>query len=144
MRTIIVALFTGTLLLGAPDIFAEIARSMASEGAKASILSPADGAVVATTFTVQFGLKGMGIAPAGYNIQGTGHHHLLVDNDAVPDSNLPLPASNQVIHFGLGQTEAQLTLSPGKHTLQLILGDYLHIPHEPPVRSEKITITVAQ
>ena len=144
MRTIFVTFFTGILLLGTSDLRAELARSMAPEGAKASILSPADGAVVASTFTVQFGLRGMGVAPAGINIQGTGHHHLLVDTDVLPDLHFPLPASGQVIHFGKGQTETQLTLSPGEHTLQLILGDYLHIPHDAPVLSEKITITVAQ
>ncbi len=144
MRTIFVTLFTGMLLLGAAALHAEMARSSAPEGAEASILSPANGAVVPATFTVQFGLRGMGIAPAGSKIQGTGHHHLLVDTDVLPDLNLPLPASKQVIHFGLGQTETQLTLSPGKHTLQLLLGDYLHIPHDAPVLSKKITITVVQ
>ena len=86
----------------------------------------------------------MGIAPAGVKLENTGHHHLLLDLDEAPDFNIPLPASNKVIHFGKGQTETILKLKPGKHTLQLILGDYLHIPHDKPVISEKITIHVKE
>lgn len=112
------------------------------EGAEAYIISPKDGETVSSTFTVQFGLKGMGVAPAGIEMDGTGHHHLLIDVDELPDLSEPLPASDQVVHFGGGQTETELTLSPGEHTLQLVLGDYLHIPHSTPVMSEKITIVV--
>ena len=105
-------------------------------------ITPQDGAVVSGEFTVQFGLRGMGVAPAGVEKDNTGHHHLLIDVDTLPPMDVPLPKSEQVRHFGGGQTEARLSLPPGKHTLQLILGNYVHIPHEAPVISKKITITV--
>jgi hypothetical protein len=90
---------------------------------------------------VQFGLKGMGVAPAGVDKENTGHHHLIVDGD--PElTDKPIAKDATHIHFGSGQTEVQLELSPGKHTLQLVLGDKAHIPHNPPVVSKKITITV--
>ena len=89
-----------------------------------------------------FGLKGMGVAPAGVTLANTGHHHLLIDVDTAPDMNVPLPATDNIKHFGGGQTETELTLPPGKHTLQLVLGEALHIPHEKPIVSPKITITV--
>jgi hypothetical protein len=119
-------------------------KSKAPEGARSYIISPANGEVVGTTVKVQFGLSGMGVAPAGIKLANTGHHHLLLDLDKTPDFNIPLPASDKVIHFGKGQTETVLKLKPGKHTLQLILGDYLHIPHDKPVISEKITIHVKE
>ena len=84
----------------------------------------------------------MGVAPAGVQFENTGHHHLLINVEELPPESLPLPATDQVLHFGLGQTETDLELPPGQYTLQLVLGDHLHIPHEPPVMSEKITITV--
>ena len=84
----------------------------------------------------------MGIAPAGVKFDNTGHHHLLIDTEAPGDLNAPLPASDKIVHFGKGQTETTLTLPPGKHTLQLLLGDQNHVPHDPPVISKKITITV--
>jgi len=115
-------------------------KTMSPEGAMAYIISPEDGAVVGETFTVKFGLKGMGVAPAGIDKAKTGHHHLLVDVKELPDLNKPL--GKDVKHFGGGQTEVELTLPKGKHTLQLILGDKLHIPHKPPVVSKKITIEV--
>lgn len=116
--------------------------SKAPEGASVYFIEPADGATVATTFTVKFGLTGMGVAPAGVDREHTGHHHILINLDELPDMTLPLPANDQVKHFGGGQTEATLTLAPGEHTLQLLLGNHLHIPHDKPVISEKITITV--
>ncbi|TCK02304.1 uncharacterized protein DUF4399 [Marinobacterium mangrovicola] len=109
------------------------------EGAEAYIVSPSDGATVPATFTVTFGLKGMGVAPAGTDKENTGHHHLLIDGELPP---MDAPMGDQVKHFGGGQTETELTLEPGTHTLQLILGDMAHQPHDPPVVSEKITITV--
>lgn len=109
------------------------------EGAQAYIISPADGATVPATFTVTFGLKGMGVAPAGTDKENTGHHHLLVDGE-LPAMDAPL--GKEVKHFGGGQTETELTLEPGTHTLQLILGDMAHQPHDPPVVSEQITVTV--
>ena len=119
-----------------------ITRSPAPEGAAAEIVSPANGATVSSPVKVVFGLEGMDVAPAGNEQDNSGHHHLLIDLETLPDMGMPLPANDQVIHFGKGQTETELELEPGTHTLQLLLGDYRHVPHEPPVMSEKITITV--
>ena len=113
----------------------------AAQGAKAYFIEPKDGAEVTGPVRVVFGLAAMGVAPAGVNQAGTGHHHILIDDPAV-DFTQPLPASDQVKHFGGGQTETTLDLKPGKHTLQLVLGDWKHQPHNPPVMSDKITITV--
>ncbi|WLQ12923.1 DUF4399 domain-containing protein [Hahella aquimaris] len=110
------------------------------ENAKAYIISPTDGETVSSKFVVRFGLEGMGVAPAGVERENTGHHHLLIDGEKMPDMNMPLGAD--VKHFGGGQTETTLELPPGQHTLQLILGDHLHQPHAHPVVSDKITITV--
>ena len=119
------------------------AQSAAPVGAEVYIIAPADGAKVKNPVVVRFGLKGMGVAPAGIQMENTGHHHLFVDTDLPTDLTKPIPVvENKVIHFGKGQTETTLTLSPGKHTLQLLLGDYLHIPNATPVASKKITITV--
>lgn len=104
------------------------------------IVTPADGATVPSTFKVVFGLSGMGVAPAGVERDNTGHHHLLIDMETLPPLDQPL--GSDVKHFGGGQTETTLTLPPGKHSLQLILGDHLHRPHNPPVVSERITIEV--
>jgi hypothetical protein len=119
-----------------------IARTPSPPGAEVYIISPRDGARVHSPVTVVFGLKGMGVAPAGVKFDNTGHHHLLIDTDAPSDLSAPLPATAQILHFGKGQTEASVPLSPGKHTLQLLLGDQNHVPHNPPVISKKITITV--
>jgi len=119
-------------------------RSASPAGAEVYIVSPKDGAKVTGPVTVVFGLKGMGIAPAGIKFDNTGHHHLLVDADLPADLSQPLAASEHSVHFGKGQTETTLTLAPGKHTLQLVLGDYLHVPHDPAVVSKKITITVGK
>jgi len=117
-------------------------KTKSTAGAVVYVISPKDGATVSSPFTVQFGLKGMGVAPAGVVLPDTGHHHLLIDVTEMPDFNIPLPATDNIKHFGKGQTETDLTLPAGKHTLQLVLGDPLHIPHDPPVVSKKITITV--
>lgn len=116
--------------------------SPSAEGAMSYIISPEDGAVVSGPVTVRFGLKGMGVAPAGVQVPNTGHHHLMVDVADLPDLTAPLPSDANHIHFGAGQTETVLDLPPGEHTLQLILGDFAHTPHEPPVVSERVTITV--
>lgn len=118
----------------------ELPRSASPDDAKVAIISPQNGATVATEFTVFFGLKGMGVAPAGAAIENTGHHHLLVNQKDLPA--LDQPMGSPPLHFGKGQTQTTLTLEPGEHTLQLILGDKLHIPHLNPIYSEKITITV--
>ena len=119
-------------------------RTPSPAGAEVYIISPKDGASVKSPVKVVFGLKGMGIAPAGVKFENTGHHHLLIDTDVPADANAPLPTSDQVKHFGKGQTETSIELPPGKHTLQLVLGDQSHIPHNPPVVSKKITINVTK
>ena len=100
-----------------------------------------DGDVLKSPFLIQFGLRGKGVAPAGVEVANTGHHHLLINVDEV-DYNSPIPSSDQHLHFGLGQTETNLELPSGKHSLQLVLGDKYHIPHKPPLMSEKIQIIV--
>jgi len=128
------------LLLVLSGAHAQDLSTPSAEGAKLYIVSPKEGETVGKTFTVVFGLKGMGIAPAGIEKEHTGHHHLLVDKSELPADGLPM--GTDVMHFGKGQTETELTLEPGKHTLQMILGNHLHVPHTPAVVSEKITITV--
>ena len=105
------------------------------------IISPTNGANVTSPVTVVFGLKGMGVAPAGVEKVGTGHHHLLIDTD-LPDLSYAVPNDPHHIHFGGGQTQANIALAPGTHTLQLLLADHNHQPHDPPIISEKITIIV--
>jgi hypothetical protein len=107
---------------------------------KAYIISPKNGDTVPATFKVVFGLKGMQVSPAGIEKYNSGHHHLAIDLKTLPDLSIPLGAS--VTHFGGGQTETEVTLEPGTHTLQLILGDFKHQPHSPAVLSKKITVTV--
>lgn len=111
------------------------------DAATAYIIEPVDGAVVESPVRVVFGLKGMGVAPAGTDRDNTGHHHLLVDTD-LPALDQPIPSDENHIHFGGGQTEAVIELEPGTHSLQLLLGDHNHIPHDPPVTSKRISITV--
>lgn len=116
--------------------------SHAPEDARVYLIAPQDGDTLPQKFTVKFGLSGMGIAPAGVDKEGTGHHHLLIDVDQLPSLSEPLAATSQIRHFGGGQTETTLSLEPGKHTLQLVLGNYTHVPHDNPVLSEKISVTV--
>ena len=110
--------------------------------AEVYIISPKDGEEVSSPVEVIFGLQGMGIAPAGINFPNTGHHHLLIDLDQLPDLKSGIPADAQHLHFGKGQTQALIELDPGEHSLQLLLGDWMHVPHETPVVSEKIKILV--
>ena len=125
-----------------PDESENMGRATSPEGAEVYIISPLDGDTISgDSVRVVFGLRGMGVAPAGVNFQDAGHHHLLVDVAAPPDMSMPIPADSSHVHFGLGQTEAIITLSPGPHTLQLLLGDHRHIPHDPPVVSAVITVT---
>jgi hypothetical protein len=114
----------------------------APAGAKVYFISPADGETVQNPVTVRFGLSGMGVAPAGTVKENTGHHHLLIDVSELPPMDFPLPNDDKHRHFGGGQTEITLDLPAGKHTLQLVLGDANHIPHDPPIMSEKITVEV--
>ncbi len=116
-------------------------RATAPAGARLYILSPEPGASVSSPVTVRFGLAGMGVAPSGVKREGTGHHHLLLDT-GLPPLDQPIPADENHIHFGGGQTETQIELAPGAHTLQLLLGDENHVPHDPPVVSEPIQIEV--
>ena len=109
--------------------------------AEVYIIEPKDGAVVKNPVRVVFGLRNMGVAPAGVNHPDTGHHHLLIDTD-LPRLDRPIPSSDKVRHFGGGQTETRLILLPGTHTLRLLIGDYAHMPHLPPIASDKVTITV--
>lgn len=116
-------------------------RKAAPAGASVSIVSPKDGETVTSPVKVVFGIEGMVLAPAGEDTPGTGHHHLLVDKD-LADPNVPIPTDANHLHFGKAQTEASVELAPGTHTLQLVLGDFLHIPFDPVIASPKITITV--
>ena len=138
---ILLTLFTAiTITLSSAQ--AADSKTHSTAAAKVAILQPLDGATVPTTFTVKFGATGVDIVPAGTQQEHSGHHHLLIDTDVLPDMNSPLPASPTLIHFGKGQTETEITLPPGKHSLQLVLGNYAHIPGSTPVVSKKITVTV--
>jgi hypothetical protein len=125
-----------------PPAPAALARKPAPAGAMAYIIEPADGARVTNPVRVVFGLKGIGVAPAGVDRNDAGHHHLLVDAPLPADLGLPIANDEQHRHFGGGQTEVELTLAPGRHTLQMLLGDHLHIPHDPPIASSVVTIEV--
>lgn len=106
-------------------------------------ISPNNGDTVKSPVRIVFGLRGMGVAPAGTEVPNTGHHHLIIDAPLPPlDENIPMDENH--VHFGGGQTEASIELSPGTHTLQLLLGDLYHMPHEPAVYSKQITITVTE
>lgn len=118
-----------------------LTRTTSIEGAQVSIVTPDDGDTVSSPFTVNFAATGMGVVRSGDATPGTGHHHILIDT-GLPDMNLPIPADDRHIHFGDGSSSTELSLPPGEHTLQLLFGDFLHIPHDPPVYSEVITITV--
>jgi len=118
-----------------------LAATPAPDNAEAYLISPLDGATVQNPVTVRFGLKNMGVAPAGVDVANTGHHHLLIDT-GTPALDRPVPSDEHHRHFGGGQTETTLELAPGTHTLQLLLGDKNHIPHDPPVMSRRITIHV--
>jgi hypothetical protein len=140
MKTILITLSIMSLALSVVVHADTMPKSASPEGAKVYIISPENGATVDKKVTVKFGLQGMGVSPAGLDKVNTGHHHLIIDGKVLPDMGKPL--GSEVTHFGGGQTEKTIELSGGKHTLQLVLGNYLHIPHNPPVVSEKITITV--
>ncbi len=157
MNSLISRAAVAGLLMGA-SVFASAADALKSQeppkDAKVFIVSPADGATVDKTFTVKFGIEGMALKPAGDQTPHTGHHHLLVDVDKEPVADMPLPTSlmpeagtalpagPQVLHFGKAQTETSITLTPGKHTLQLVAGDKLHMQFNPTVASKVITVNV--
>jgi hypothetical protein len=125
----------------APAPAPAVMRKASPPGAQVYIIEPADGATVSSPVTVKFGLRGAGVAPAGIDLPNTGHHHLLIDTQ-LTNFDQPIPADANHLHYGLGQTEATIELSPGRHELQLVLGDHLHIPHEPPLVSDVVTIDV--
>jgi len=115
-----------------------------SKGAPAAVvyfITPKNDDIVSGEVVVKFGLQNFGVSPAGLNVNGTGHHHLIIDAD-LPNLTQPIQADKNHVHFGKGQTEVKLELEPGSHTLQLLLGDYRHVPHNPPIFSNKITIFV--
>jgi hypothetical protein len=129
------------LTIGIPAI--ALGETAAPPNASVYIISPKDGDTVTSPFKVQFGLTGMGVAPAGIDKPNTGHHHLLIDTTLSPEElKQPIPSDAKHLHFGGGQTETMLTLPPGRHTLQLVLGDWTHIPFNPPIISPVITVTV--
>jgi len=142
MKRILLALALTGLTSAALAADAGLPITPAPSGAAVYIISPANGATVGQEVTVRFGLKGMGVAPAGVAKEHTGHHHLLVDVKELPAAGQPIPNDANHIHFGGGQTETTLKLKPGTHTLQLELGDQNHVPFDPAVVSKKITIHV--
>jgi hypothetical protein len=134
----IAALILAATVAGAQE------RTAPPSGAEVYIISPKNGARIKGPVVVLFGLKGMGIAPAGVKYDNTGHHHLLVDMDIPSDLGVPMPATDKLLHFGKGQTQTSLTLTPGKHTLQLVFADLNHMAFNPALVSKKITITVVE
>ena len=138
---IITATFLAIGLVWAVNAIA-LDRNAAPAEAKLYFIGLNDGDTVGQKFAVRFGLSGMGVAPAGIKLPKTGHHHLLINTDLPEDLSQPLPNDAQHRHFGGGQTETTVELPPGTHTLQLLLGDYVHVPFDPLVISEKITVTV--
>jgi hypothetical protein len=141
MKLYIIAI-SMVLFILPPSILAGELISPSPENAEVYFIQPTDGQIVKGKFKISFGLKNMGVAPAGTDRKNTGHHHLLIDTEVLPDMTQPLPSTDKIKHFGGGQTETEITLSPGQHTLQLILGNHVHVPHSEPVISSKITITV--
>lgn len=115
--------------------------SFAGDKPELYFIEPQDGAVIEGEVTVKFGLNNYGVAPAGVTMDNTGHHHLIIDSE-LPALDRPIPSDDNNVHFGGGQTQTTIKLKPGKHTLQLLLGNASHIPHKPVIKSEKITITV--
>ena len=127
MRKILLAFLISGWISSSPEVY---------------FIEPKNGDVVSNTFTIKFGLSNFGIAPAGYDIPMTGHHHLLINVDLPEDLSQPIAADKNHIHFGLGQTEAEITLDKGAYRLRLLMGNYLHIPHDDPLFSEEIVIIV--
>ncbi len=135
-RTLLLA-----VMIGIPAI--ALAETAAPPNAAVYFINLKDGDTVTSPFKVQFGLSGMGVAPAGVEKANTGHHHLLIDVTlSAEELKQPIPSDARHVHFCGGQTEAMVTLPPGRHTLQLVLGDWTHIPFNPPIMSPVITVTV--
>lgn len=144
MNTFFAKTALASLLLGASLMVsaADLPRTASPAGAEVYIISPQNGETVQSPFKVQFGLRGMGVAPAGVDVPDTGHHHLLIEVVDQPDMSQPLPMTDNIRHFGKGQTETEISLPPGRHTLQLLMGDKSHIPLNPSVESRAITVNV--
>ena len=131
------------VILSLASAVAYAGETPSAPGAQVYFINLKNGNAVSSPLLVQFGLSGMGIAPAGVQKPNTGHHHLLIDTELTRGQmDYAIPSDDNHLHFGGGQTEVLLKLKPGKHTLQLVLGDWSHVPHNPPVMSEKITIYV--
>src|SRR6266481_3946465 len=147
-------MFSTKLALGAVSLLICVATSGAAysqakggptpspAGAAVYFIDLKNGETLPSKATVHFGLRGMGVAPAGTDRENSGHHHLLIDSE-LPPLNQPIPSDFNHLHFGAGQTEAEITLKPGEHTLQLLMGDKAHVPHTPPVMSARIKVRVA-
>ena len=139
-RAIILAVLVTAAIL--PITPSALARSPAPENAQVYFIWPSDGTVIhGGKFWLRMGLRNMGVAPKGTELANTGHHHVLIDTE-LPPMDEAIPSDRNHLHFGAGETEARIELPPGKHTLQLLLGDKEHIPHEPPIHSKKITVIV--
>lgn len=120
---------------------ATLQRASSPGGARVFFITPADGATVSNPVRIEFGIEGMSVAKAGDAQPNSGHHHLVIDAD-LPDLALPIPANANYVHFGDGSTSTEITLEPGQHSLRLLLGDHRHVPHDPPVISDSITVIV--
>ena len=130
-----------SILLFSSHSLIALELSQGSQAASVYFISPSNQETISGEVTVIFGLKNFGVSPAGLEVTGTGHHHLIIDAE-LPIMNQPIASDENHVHFGKGQTEVKLTLDPGPHTLQLLLGDYRHVPHSPPIFSKKIMVTV--
>lgn len=148
IKPLLASLLLAGSIMGSQVVLAEatkapaLPRTAAPEGVELYFISPRNGEVVGQELTVRFGLRGMGVSPAGIMKEGTGHHHLLIDTEDLPPADMPIPADASHVHFGGGQTETVIKLTPGTHTLQLNLADALHMQFDPPIVSKKITVTV--
>ena len=135
-----VSIFLFTVFLFAP--IQSYTESYSDKNKRLFFITPSNGEEVTNPVTIRFGIVGMEIVPAGKDKPMSGHHHLLVNVEKLPNMKSPIPADKNHLHFGKGQTETQLNLPSGRHTLQLLLGDYMHVPHEKPLISDKIEIIV--
>ena len=148
LRTFQSALLPAVVFLAASNVaFAQTkpagGPTPSPAGAMVYFIDVKNGQTIAPKTVIHFGLRGMGLAPAGVDRPNSGHHHLLIDSE-LPPLDAPIPNDFNHLHFGNGQTEAEVSLSPGEHTIQLLLGDMNHIPHSPAVMSERITVRVAE
>jgi len=142
MRKMLFIVFMTTLFAFDAFSYSRYSGNVSNEEQKLFFIMPSDGEIVKSPVRVKFGIEGMEIVPAGVDKPMSGHHHLLINLKKLPNMKMPIPADKNHLHFGKGQTEVELELPKGKHTLQLLLGNHLHIPHDKPLISEKIEITV--